>query len=123
MSDSGLAYLKDCRALRTLHLTGTKVGDVGLAHLKDCQALTSVSVSGTQVSDLWPLRGAKWTVLHCQGAQVTDLSPLKEMPLKELRCDFKYERDAEILRAIKTLETINEKPAAQFWKEAEAKKP
>ena len=36
------------------------------------------------------------------------------------KCDFKFERDAEILRSIKTLETINEKPAAQFWKEAEA---
>jgi hypothetical protein len=53
---------------------------------------------------------------------VTDLSPLKEMPLRDLRCDFKFERDAAILRSIKTLETINQKPAAQFWKEVEAKK-
>ena len=90
--------------------------------MKDCQALRSVSVSGTQVSDLSPLKGIKLTVLHCQGAKVTDLSPLKEMPLKELRCDFKFERDAEILRSIKTLEIINDKTAAQFWKEAEAKK-
>ena len=63
------------------------------------------------MSDLSPLKNAKLTVLHCQGAKVTDLSPLKEMPLRELRCDFKFERDAEILRSIKTLETINEKPA------------
>jgi hypothetical protein len=82
-------------------------------------------VSWTKVSDLSPLRGARLTVLHCQGAKVTDLSPLKEMPLREIRCDFKFERDAEILRSIKTLETINQKPAAQFWKEVEAraKKP
>ena len=33
--------------------------------------------------------------------------------------DFKPERDAEILRSIKTLETINDKPAAEFWKEVE----
>jgi WD40 repeat protein len=52
---------------------------------------------------------------------VTDLAPLIEMPLKELDCDFKYERDAEILRSIKTLETINGKPAKEFWKEYEAK--
>jgi len=43
------------------------------------------------------------------------------MPLKELWCDFQPERDAEILRSIKTLETINGKPAAEFWKEVEKK--
>jgi hypothetical protein len=29
----------------------------------------------------------------------------------------------DVLRSIKTLETINGKPAAEFWKEQEAKKP
>jgi hypothetical protein len=50
------------------------------------------------------------------------LAPLKDMPLKELWCDFKPARDAEILRAIKTLEKINGKPAAEFWKEVDTKK-
>ncbi len=54
---------------------------------------------------------------------VSDLSPLRGMPLKSILCDFKPERDAEILRSIKTLETINGKPAAEFWKDADAKKP
>jgi hypothetical protein len=31
--------------------------------------------------------------------------------------------DTEILRSIKTLEKINNKPAAEFWKEVDAKKP
>jgi hypothetical protein len=31
------------------------------------------------------------------------------------------QRDAEILRSIKTLETINGKPAAEFWKEVDKK--
>jgi hypothetical protein len=44
------------------------------------------------------------------------------MPLKELRCDFKPERDADILRSIKTLEKINDKPAAEFWKAVDATK-
>jgi hypothetical protein len=44
---------------------------------------------------------------------------LKGLPLKSLICDFDADRDAEILRSIKTLETINDKPAAQFWKEVE----
>jgi len=43
------------------------------------------------------------------------------MPLKELICDFMPERDAKILRSITTLETINGKPAAEFWKEVKGK--
>jgi hypothetical protein len=35
------------------------------------------------------------------------------MPLKTINCDFKPERDAAILRSIKTLETINGKPAKE----------
>jgi len=49
------------------------------------------------------------------------LSPLKDLPLTNIECDFQPERDAEILRSIKTLETINGKPAAEFWKEVEKK--
>jgi hypothetical protein len=45
------------------------------------------------------------------------------MPLKELQCDFKVERDTEILRSINTLEKINGKPAQDFWKEVDAKAP
>jgi hypothetical protein len=44
------------------------------------------------------------------------------MPLKNLSCDFKAERDTEILRSIRTLEKINDKPAAEFWKDV-ADKP
>lgn len=44
------------------------------------------------------------------------------MPLKALVFDFKPERDTELIRSIKTLETINDKPAAEFWKEVEAQK-
>jgi hypothetical protein len=52
---------------------------------------------------------------------VSDLSPLKDTPLRELGCNFEPERDAEILRSIKTLENITGKPAAEFWKELDAK--
>jgi hypothetical protein len=34
---------------------------------------------------------------------------------------FWRERDADILRSIKTLETINGKAAAAFWKEVDQK--
>jgi hypothetical protein len=39
------------------------------------------------------------------------------MPLKELDCDFRPGRDTAILRSITTLEKINGKPAAEFWKD------
>jgi len=45
------------------------------------------------------------------------------MPLQVLFCDFKPERDAAILRPLKTLEKINDKPAREFWKEVDDKKP
>jgi hypothetical protein len=56
------------------------------------------------------------TTLNIKETKVTDLSLLKGMPLKKLWCDFQPERDAEILRAIKTLEKINGKPASEFLK-------
>jgi hypothetical protein len=59
------------------------------------------------------------TSLDLLAAKVTDLSPLKGMPRKEPRCDFQRLRDAEILRSLTTLKRINDKPAADFWKEVD----
>jgi hypothetical protein len=83
--------------------------------------LTWLFIAKTRVSDLSPLKGMKLTYLNCSQTQVTDLSVLREMPLTILECDFKPERDADILRSIQTLEQINGKPAAQFWKEVGGK--
>jgi hypothetical protein len=60
---------------------------------------------------------------NCRYTKVSDLSPLQGMPLKALWCDFKPERDSEVVRSIKTLEKINDKPPNQLWKEVEEKKP
>jgi hypothetical protein len=45
------------------------------------------------------------------------------MPLKNLGCDFRPDRDIAILRSVKTLEQINKKPVKEFWKEVDEKKP
>jgi hypothetical protein len=58
----------------------------------------------------------KLVTLRCQESQVGDLTPLKGMPLQALGCDFKPERDTEVLRGIKTLTHINDLPVADFWK-------
>lgn len=96
VSDAGVSHFKDCKKLKHLNLANTRVGDVGLAHFKDCKELIR---------------------LHIGGTKVTDLSLIKDLPLKELDFDFRPERDAEILRSIKSLETINGKRAVEFWTE------
>jgi serine/threonine protein kinase len=98
VGDKGLSHFKDCKNLRYLILNYLPLTDAGLAHFKECKELTRLAINHTKVSDL---------------------SPLRRMPLRELECDFRPERDAEILRSIKTLEKINGKPAAEFWKDVE----
>ena len=102
--------------LEFLEVDGLPLTDLSLL---SGMPLTHLQISFTQVSDLSPLNGMPLTDLRFQSTNVTDLSPLKDMPLKILCCDFKPERDTELLRSIKTLETINGKPAAEFWKEVE----
>jgi len=112
---SDLTPLKDMMLIG-LNCSLTKVSD--LSPLKD-MPLTGLAIEGTQVSDLSPIRGMQLTNLVMEGNHVADLSPLRDMPLKTLTLDFKPFRDTELLRSIKTLETIQNKPAAEFWKDVE----
>jgi hypothetical protein len=73
------------------------------------------------VSDPSPLRGMALKRLFLKGSGVTDLSPLRGMPLSTLRLTFRPEWDAEVVRALTTLPIINDKPAAEFWKEVDGK--
>jgi Leucine-rich repeat (LRR) protein len=124
--------------LEELILWNTRVAR--LEALQKNTTLIWLECNGTGVSDLSPLQGMPLKILSCRGTSVTDLSPLKGMPLNVLDCgatqvsdfaplrgsklmtrlsgDFKLERDAEILRSIRTLQRINDKPAREFWKEA-----
>jgi hypothetical protein len=82
--------------------------------------LKNLNVHRTPVKNLAPLKGMALEVFHYGETPVKDISILKDMPLREVVCDFQRDRDEAVLRAIKTLETINGKPAAQFWKELPA---
>ena len=117
--------LADLSPLKGMPLGHLSCGNTPVSDLSPLKGmpLTDLNCAFTPVSDLSPLKGMKLTQLYCDHTKVSDLSPLKGMPLKELNCDFKPERDAEILRSIKTLKTINDKPAAEFWKDRDAKKP
>ncbi len=116
---SDLSPLKDMKSLTELHCGGTPASDLSpLKRLK----LTYLDLAWSQVSDLSPLRDMELTILGCWYTPVSDLSPLKNMPLKSVNCDFHPWRDTELLRSIPTLTKINEKPAADFWKEVDAQR-
>ena len=66
--------------------------------------------------DLSLLRNKPLTVLSFRGRPITDLSLLSTFPLRDVAFDFNPWRDTERLKAIKTLEKINYKTAAEFWK-------
>ncbi|MFA6562726.1 MAG: protein kinase [Verrucomicrobiia bacterium] len=98
--------------LTTLSLGGTQVTDLSpLAGMK----LQVLSFNDTVVSELGPLEGMPLTVLWCNNTKVADLSPVKATPLREIKCDFVAERDAAVLRGIRTLAKINDLPVGTFW--------
>jgi serine/threonine protein kinase len=106
--------------LQQLHFATTKVTD--LAPLRDLP-LTVLNLTGnTQLKDLSPLRGMSLHTLLCQGTLVTDLSPLRGMPLTNLACPPQALKDQATLRTLINLKVLNQRPIAEFWKQA-AKTP
>jgi Leucine-rich repeat (LRR) protein len=67
-----------------------------------------------KLADLWALKGLPLTYLRLDGNNVSGLLPLRGMPLRDLLGEFQRERDAELLRSLPTLATINGRPAAEF---------
>ncbi len=113
-------HVADLSPLRDMSLTRLNVNycqDIAdLSPLKGMK-LSMLSCAGTQVSDLSPLQGMPLTWLDCRRLRITDFTPLKDMPLQYFAFDFSPEQDTGLLRSIKTLDTINDKPAVEFWKE------
>jgi hypothetical protein len=74
------------------------------------------------------IEGGVLTTLEVLSPLVQDLTPLRVLPglrtftgRSTLGYDNQAARDADVLQSLKTLETINGKPVAEFWKDAEAK--
>ncbi|NQV26761.1 MAG: SUMF1/EgtB/PvdO family nonheme iron enzyme, partial [Rhodopirellula sp.] len=111
--------------LKSLNLGKTRVTDASLTHFKGCTNLTSLTLAENPVTDagLACFKECKnLNNLNIHQTNVTDLSVLKGLPLKELLSVFQPDRDTEILRSIKTLETINHQSTTEFWKSVEADK-
>ena len=109
--------IRDLSPLKGMPLSALTCGSTQVENLTPLAGmkLTLLSCNDTAVSSLSPLEGMPLTVLWCNRTKVTDLSPLRGTPLKELRCDFVPERDAAILREIKTLTKINDTVAGVIW--------
>lgn len=120
-STPGKARLTDLSPLKGLSLARLNCGWTRVSDLTPLKAmpLMALRFDGTQVTDLAPLKGIELASIDCRGTKVTDLGPLRTIAIKDFWCDFKSARDSEILRSIKTLETINGKPAKEFWEEVD----
>jgi Leucine-rich repeat (LRR) protein len=144
-SAAGKGKLADLSPLKGLRLGTLFVGNNPIASLEPVRdmPLQEVALSHSQVKDVTPLRGAKrlrtfnadFTPIRdltplqglplqnisLKGTPVADFRPLTKSPLRQLNCDFQPHRDAEALRAIRTLETINLQPAEKFWSDVDAR--
>jgi serine/threonine protein kinase len=113
----------DLTPLRGMPLENLCLFDAPVSDLTPLRgmALKEVGLGGPMVTDVVVLQGMPVNKLWLRSTRVDDLSPLKGMPLKLLHCDFQRARDADIVRSLTTLEEINGKPAAEFWKEVDGK--
>jgi Leucine-rich repeat (LRR) protein/tRNA A-37 threonylcarbamoyl transferase component Bud32 len=108
---SDLAPLQDLK-LWKLTLSGSWVSD-----LRPVRAapLRYLNITNTRVSDLKPLRDLPLRTLYLTGAPVNDLSVLKQFPLRDVQGDFETDAAVAVLRPLWALQTINDRPAVDFW--------
>ncbi|MDB5341044.1 MAG: hypothetical protein JWN70_6663 [Planctomycetaceae bacterium] len=121
------AHVVDLSLLTGMPLLQLNLIENPIANLSPLKGLPLIAldIHFTLVTDLSPLQGMPLKYLMCGRTRVADFSVIKDMPLKDLWLEFNPERDAALLRSIKTLETINRKPAAEFWRDVDGpqKKP
>ena len=109
---SDIGFLKGMK-LQELSLLNTRVADLSVLQ---GMTLTRLQLNGSGVKDLGGLRGAKITSLSITGIPVLDLAPLKDIPIQKLEVDRGMATDYSVLKAVRTLRSINELPVAEFMK-------
>jgi len=114
--DIGATQITDISPLRGMPLTNLCLNVTPITDLSVLaeMPLEHLQIQKTAVTDLTAIKNLKLKFLNMRQTPVVDLSPLTHMPLLTLAFDFKPFRDTELLRSIKTLETINDLPAAEF---------
>jgi hypothetical protein len=136
-SAPGKGRLSDLRPLRGLPLGVLDVSSTQVADLTPLHGmpLLFLGIANTSVRSLTPLEGMPLMVLHCgaipardirplrglpltlldaAGMTIDDLTPLRGMKLEALWAPVKLERDADILRSMKFLKVLNDRPVAEL---------
>lgn len=106
--------------LKIVRFGGRGVSVSDLSPLRDAP-LTHIACTSPALSDLSPLAGKPLISLDIQGTKVSDIGLVAEMPLRYFffayaPANAAHREFLKILRSVKTLEQINFKPAAEFWK-------
>jgi serine/threonine protein kinase/tetratricopeptide (TPR) repeat protein len=89
--------------------------------------VTQFNMITDHVTDISPVRALTGLQQAAFGGsapgknKLRDLSPLRGMKLKQLSTEIEPQRNAFVLRSIKTLEEINGRPAAEVWKSVDSK--
>jgi serine/threonine-protein kinase len=124
--------VRACHKLTSLEpLKGMKLRRLNISNnmaLSDFSALQGMPLESfefiqTRMRDLEVVRGAPLQRVRFFMTEVRDLSPLRGAPLKDYEGDaglLSDPQNLDVLRSVKTLERIQGKPAAEFWKQVEA---
>ena len=81
--------------------------------------LEQLYITRTKISDISILKDMPLERLDMNGTKVTNFSVLKGMPLKRIHLPS-HAKGIDFLRSMSSLVSINNQPAAQFWKEYDA---
>jgi serine/threonine protein kinase/Leucine-rich repeat (LRR) protein len=116
--------VSDISVLEGMPLTFLYLHHTGVSDISPLQGLPleTLTISGTKVSDITPLAGAPLKYLDTGGSKVSDLTALAGAPLETLHLtEENITHGMDVIRNIESLETINSMPAAEFWKQYDAK--
>jgi len=97
--------------LSSIDIAFTPVSDLSPLSGLPLEVLNAVA---TKVTDLTPLRALPLKKLFIRGTKVTDFDPIRYCPLTVLKFEYVADRDASLLRSMKTLQEINEFTASEF---------
>jgi Leucine-rich repeat (LRR) protein len=115
---------RTCFDLSPIHEMPLERLSLGLPIVSDLKPLTGLkliemTLVSDAVTDLTPLVGMPLERLSLDATSVSDLSPLKDLPLIRISIAVAPDANLEVLRSIRPLQFINDKPAEQFWSELE----
>jgi hypothetical protein len=118
--DHGRNYVTDLSPLKDLPLVELHCGHSRVTDLSPLSGITSLrrlDIEDSPIHDLTPLKDLRLTSFSCRNTEVTDLTPLRNAPLETLECAPELvRRHIGMLKAIPSLKTINDQPAADAFK-------